>query len=187
MTDSVPAAIYTNPISRSHNSRSLNYEKLEETVIICFLFIPFLCCTCIFSQEIKISDETQTCLDCHTGLHPGIVEEWGKSRHALTSPSAALKKQGVDKLVSSEKIPETLLNNTVGCAECHTINPETHKDSFDHADFSVHPVVTPKDCSVCHSTEAMQYEKNIMSHAYGNLMKTRIQRPGKLHKRDSDL
>jgi cytochrome c553 len=76
----------------------------------------------------------------------------------------------MDKLVSAEKIPETLLSNAVGCAECHTINPETHKDSFDHADFKVHPVVTPKDCAVCHTTEAMQYENNIMSHAYGNLM-----------------
>jgi hypothetical protein len=30
-------------------------------------------------------------------------------------------------------------------------------------------VVTPDDCAVCHREEARQYEKNIMSHAYGNL------------------
>lgn len=134
------------------------------------VFILFSCCTFTFSQEIKISDETQTCLDCHAGLHPGIVEEWKKSSHSRISPSEAIKKQNMERLVSAEKIPETLLNNAVGCAECHTINPATHKDSFDHADFKVHPVVTPKDCAVCHSTEQVQYEKNTMSHAYGNLM-----------------
>ncbi|MBN1906162.1 MAG: hydroxylamine oxidase [Deltaproteobacteria bacterium] len=134
------------------------------------LLIVFVFCSGTYSQEIKISDNTRTCLDCHTSLHPGIVGEWEKSAHGRMAPSAAIKKQGMERLVSAEKIPEALLDNVVGCAECHMINPEEHKDSFDHADFSVHPVVTPKDCSVCHSTEAMQYEKNIMYHAYGNLM-----------------
>ncbi len=123
-----------------------------------------------FSQEIRISDETRTCLDCHAGLHPGIVEEWEKSPHGKTTPEEAIKKQGLSRLVSAENIPEPLMDKTVGCAECHMMSPEDHKDSFEHAGFNVHPVVTPRDCSVCHSTEAMQYEKNIMSHAYGNLM-----------------
>ena len=79
-------------------------------------------------------------------------------------------KQGLKKLVSAENIPAPLLDKSVGCAECHLMNPDDHKDSFDHADYRVHPVVTPKDCSVCHSVEKEEYEKNIMSHAYGNLM-----------------
>jgi hydroxylamine dehydrogenase len=123
-----------------------------------------------FSIEANISSDTQTCLDCHAGLHPGIVEEWKKSAHGRVTPSDALKKQGLERLISAEKIPEALMGNAVGCAECHTINAADHKDSFDHADFKVHPVVTPKDCAVCHSAELMQYGKNIMSHAYGNLM-----------------
>ena len=123
-----------------------------------------------FSQEPVISDDTQTCIDCHSTLHPGIVEEWKRSAHSKISPSEASKKEGLQRLVSAEKIPEYLLNNTVGCAECHLMNPDTHKDTFDHADYSVHTVVTPKDCAVCHSVEEKEYDKNIMSHAYGNLM-----------------
>jgi len=122
------------------------------------------------SQTVKISDDTQTCIDCHSTLHPGIVEDWRRSIHSKMSPSGALKKQGLQKLVSAENIPESLMGNAVGCAECHLMNPDDHNDSFDHADYRVHTVVTPEDCSVCHSVEKKEYEKNIMSHAYGNLM-----------------
>ena len=134
------------------------------TLIIITYSIP------VSSQEISISDDTQTCIDCHNILHPGIVKEWEKSAHATISPSEAVKKQGLESLISSEKIPDFLMKHSVGCAECHMMNSADHKDSFDHSGYSVHTVVTPKDCSVCHSVESRQYEKNIMSHAYGNLM-----------------
>ena len=124
----------------------------------------------LFAQDQNISDDTQMCLDCHSTIHPGIVEEWKKSSHSKLSVSDALKKKDLEKKVSSEKIPESLLNNSVGCAECHLMNSEDHKDSFEHAGYMVHPVVTPKDCSTCHAVEAQQYDMSIMSHAYGNLM-----------------
>jgi hydroxylamine dehydrogenase len=144
-----------------------NWKRLSPVILV---LIIFACCTNTFSQELVISDATQTCIDCHSSIHPGIVEDWKKSTHGRISPSAAMKKQGLERLVSAEKIPETLMGTAVGCAECHTLNQADHKDSFDHADFRVHTVVTPKDCAVCHSTEKTQYGKNIMSHAYGNLM-----------------
>lgn len=142
--------------------------------LIVFTLIILVYSTPSFSQKIQISDDTQTCLDCHSTLHPGIVEDWKRSTHAKTSPSEALKKQGLKRLVSSETIPEPFLENVVGCAECHTLNPDDHKDSFGHVVYDVHTVVTPKDCSVCHSVESNQYEKNIMSHAYGNLMNNHL-------------
>lgn len=141
-----------------------------KTNLTIFTLIILMCSISVSSKELKISEDTQTCLDCHSTLHPGIVEEWKKSAHAKIAPSEALKKEGLKRLVSSEKIPDPLLENTVGCAECHLMNSDDHKDSFEHADYSVHTVVTPKDCSVCHSVETEQYGKNIMSHAYGNLM-----------------
>ena len=66
-------------------------------------------------------------------------------------------------------MPEALAGVVVGCAECHTVNAEKHKDSFEHNGYQVHVVVTPQDCSTCHPVEAGQFEKNLMSHAYGNL------------------
>jgi ssDNA-binding Zn-finger/Zn-ribbon topoisomerase 1 len=62
----------------------------------------------------------------------------------------------------------------VGCAECHTLNPEKHKDTFGHNGFKIHVVVTPQDCATCHPVEVGQYGKNLMSHAYGNLQKNPV-------------
>jgi len=64
----------------------------------------------------------------------------------------------------------------VGCAECHTMNSEKHKDTFEHNGFNVHIIVTPSDCSTCHRVEVQQYGKNLMSHAYGNLVNNPVYR-----------
>jgi hypothetical protein len=78
--------------------------------------------------------------------------------------------------VSFEKVPDMLARVFVGCAECHTMNPEKHPDTFEHYGYQVHVVVTPKDCATCHPVESDQYGKNIMSHAYGNLQKNPVYR-----------
>ncbi len=117
-----------------------------------------------------ISEATETCLGCHSEVTPGIVADWKSSVHSKISFSEAMKKGKLEREVSSTNVPENLKNVVVGCAECHTLNPATHKDTFEHNGFKVHVVVTPKDCAVCHKVEAEQYSKNLMSHAYGNLM-----------------
>lgn len=116
-----------------------------------------------------ISDNTQTCLDCHSLITPGIVAGWQRSRHAQVLPGVALKKPELVRRVSAAQVSKQLANVAVGCAECHTMNPQAHRDSFDHNGFKVHVVVTPKDCATCHPTEKEEYDKNLMSHAYGNL------------------
>ena len=58
----------------------------------------------------------------------------------------------------------------MGCAECHTLNPDKHSDTFEHNGYQVHIVVTPEDCATCHPVEVKQYGHNLMSQAYGNLM-----------------
>jgi len=35
----------------------------------------------------KISENTQTCIDCHASLHPGIIAGWENSRHAKNTPA----------------------------------------------------------------------------------------------------
>ena len=101
-------------------------------------------------SEVPVSESTEACIECHQALHPGIVADWRNSHHANNI--------GAD-------------GKSVGCAECHTINPASHKDTFEHNDYQVHIVVTPPDCATCHATEAQQYTGNIMANAYGNLMR----------------
>ncbi|MGD8541766.1 MAG: hydroxylamine oxidase, partial [Desulfobacteraceae bacterium] len=121
------------------------------------------------SATAPLSDASQECLDCHTTLHPGIVSGWQASRHAQTTPAAALAVTGLARKVSSSAVPQNLLATAVGCAECHTLRPEAHADTFDHNGHEVHVVVSPPDCATCHSQEAEHYDRNIMAHAHGNL------------------
>ena len=112
------------------------------TLII--LLVPFAGFT--QTDSLEISSDSQVCLSCHEGETPGIVGDWRNSNHAANSKSI------------------------IGCAECHTINPESHGDTFKHMGYEVHVVVTPNDCATCHPTEREQYADNIMANAYGNLM-----------------
>ena len=118
---------------------------------------------------VPVSDATAECLECHASIHPGIVKDWQNSRHAEITPEKALKQTGLSLKVSSKAIPEKLQNTAVGCAECHMLNSKAHAGAFEHNGYDIHVVVSPKDCSTCHSEEANQYSRNIMSHAYDNL------------------
>jgi hypothetical protein len=85
------------------------------------------------------------------------------------TPTVARSMVSKKRRVSFEKVPDRLARVVVGCAECHTLNPEKHKDTFEHNGYQVHVVVTPEDCATCHPIEAEQYKKNLMSQAHGNL------------------
>ena len=124
------------------------------------------------AQAVKaapLSQATQACLECHASATPGIVADWQRSRMAQKTPAQALKEPELSRRISAAKVPADLLEVTVGCAECHTLNPASHPDTFDHDGHQVHTVVTPPDCAVCHPTEAEQYGQSLMSHAWGNL------------------
>jgi hydroxylamine dehydrogenase len=119
--------------------------------------------------DIPVSESTAECLECHSAIHPGIVKDWQDSRHARITPKQAMAAEGQALKVSSPTVPGNLLETSVGCAECHTLNPKSHADTFEHNGYSIHVVVSPDDCAFCHSREAGQYTKNIMAHAYDNL------------------
>jgi len=122
--------------------------------------------------ESKISPATEECLGCHATIHPGIVEGWKKTRHAATTPAEAqaLDVEGLARKITGQNIPEDLKNVSLGCAECHSLNGSSHKDTFDHNGASIHVVVSPKDCATCHVEEAGQFDKNLMAHAHGILV-----------------
>jgi len=116
-----------------------------------------------------VSEKTQECLSCHATVTPGIVADWERSLHSRGTPEEALRKPALQVRVSAKSVPENLLKTVVGCAECHTLKADTHKDTFDHNGHRVHIVVSPANCSTCHPEEASQYSRNLMSQAYGNL------------------
>ncbi len=138
--------------------------------VIAFWLALFTTTAGVWASEAPVSEATKGCLECHTSLNPGIVAGWKKSRHARTTPGAALQQPKIERRISVEKLDEGLSAHVVGCAECHTLNPAKHADTFDHNDYSVHVVVTPRDCATCHPVEEAQFEKNLMYKAHVNLM-----------------
>jgi hydroxylamine dehydrogenase len=121
------------------------------------------------AADIPVSEATAECLECHASIHPGIVKDWQNSRHAKITPQQALAVDGLARKVSSKNIPDNLQSHPVGCAECHTLRPGAHADTFEHNGYDIHVVVSPTDCATCHSSEAEQYSKNLMANAYDNL------------------
>ncbi|MEW5908845.1 MAG: multiheme c-type cytochrome, partial [Thermodesulfobacteriota bacterium] len=133
------------------------------------VFWIFGCGGWAMAAEPAISSATSECLECHASIHPGIVGDWRKSRHSQITPKEALSVKGLGRKVSGDSIPEKVAETVVGCAECHTTRSRSHGDTFEHNGHQVHVVVSPDDCKTCHSREASEFEKNIMSHAYNNL------------------
>jgi len=126
------------------------------------------------AAEPPVSDATQDCIACHQTVTPAIVDDWQRSRHARITPQDALKGPEARRRVSASAVPPELAGVVVGCAECHMLRPKEHKDTFSHSDRDVHVVVSPRDCAVCHTTEASQYEQNLMSWARSNLAKNKL-------------
>lgn len=124
-------------------------------------------------EKPPLSEATEECLSCHSLFSPGVTYEWRRSRHASNSVEMSLKKLDKERrvsLLSVEEAPGVKGYVAVGCAECHTANPDAHKDTFLHNGYRVHIVVTPTDCAQCHPVEKNQYtSQNKMAHAYGNL------------------
>ena len=87
------------------------------------------------------SEETKECVACHKKNNPGIVQQWGNSKH---------------------------YGANVGCYECHAAD-EGDIDAYIHDDKKVKKlistIVSPKDCSNCHEKETKQMTES--HHAKG--------------------
>jgi len=118
----------------------------------------------------RLSEASLACLECHAAATPGIVADWKRSRHARTSPAQALARPEASRRISTKQPPADIKDFAVGCAECHARLSREHPDSFEHDAHRVHTVATPRDCAQCHPQEVDQYGRNLMSHAYGNLV-----------------
>ncbi len=139
-----------------------------------FLFIIFFQppAYATLEQKAPLSETSAECLSCHRLFSPGIFNDWKKSRHSGMTIEKALQRPENERRISIRSINRAkgMGRIAIGCAECHTLNPETHKDTFQHNGYEVHIVVSPADCACCHPKESTQYTKNNkMAHAYGNL------------------
>ncbi len=143
--------------------------RVKKNVYVAVLLSLFVAAPIGATAAAPMSEDTESCIECHSSVTPGIVSDWKRSRHAMITPAEGLEKSELKRRISVKKAPGGMADHSVGCAECHTMNAAEHKDSFEHNDFNVHVVVTPKDCASCHPAEVGQYGKNLMSHAYGNL------------------
>ena len=54
--------------------------------------------TACFGGEVPISNDSSICIDCHASIHPGMVEDWKKSRHAAFTPADGMKKSKLKKI-----------------------------------------------------------------------------------------
>lgn len=126
------------------------------------------------STEATVSEQSEECLGCHEVMSPGLVADWRASRHARISPEIAVEKSELERRVSNEEIPDSLKSVSVGCYECHSLNPANHRDNFEHFGYRINVVVSPYDCSTCHSIEAEQFSGSKKAHALGILQKNSL-------------
>jgi len=121
-------------------------------------------------QDTRLSPQTEACIACHLSVTPGIVEDWRTSRHSYTTPEKALTKPLLARRTSAETVPKELKEYAVGCYECHSLNPDSHQDNFQHMGYRINVVVSPHDCDSCHPVEVRQYAGSKKGHAWKNIM-----------------
>ena len=123
-------------------------------------------------DEKPISEETQACIECHSTVTPGIVEDWQKSLHSKSSIYESLQKDELSRRISVTENQSGFSDQLIiGCYECHSQNPELHTDNFDHFGYQINVVVSPNDCKTCHPIEVEQYTGTKKFHANDNLAK----------------
>jgi cytochrome c553 len=156
------------------NTLKVSDRTIAFTLIILFLFFLDVSLgsehKAVEQTEISVSPQTEECIDCHEIYTPGIVEDWRTSRHSKTTPEQALKKPNLQRRMSAQEVPDSLSKYAVGCYECHSQNPENHKDNFEHMEFMINVIVTPNDCKTCHPDEVEQFSGSKKAHAIKNLM-----------------
>jgi len=83
-----------------------------------------------------VSEVAKGCIECHAKEHAGIVADWAGSRHAHVN---------------------------VTCLDCHAAGPADADVSVAHLSYvktRVSAIVSPKDCSRCHPSEAAEYARS---------------------------
>ena len=80
----------------------------------------------------EISPQSKQCIACHKEHSPSVYGQWGTSKHFRAN---------------------------VACFECHSANAGEN-DAFQHFGQTIAVLVTPKDCSRCHSKEVEEFSSS---------------------------
>lgn len=150
---------------REKNMKPSRQAFFNGALCLLFLWIPLA-----GDEGVPLSEESQECLDCHISVSPGIVEDWRAGHHSHGRPAEAMSKDLLSREVSAQSVPDHLKNVAVGCYECHGLNTDNHKDTFEHFGYAINVIVSPKDCAVCHTEEEKQFSSSKKAYAIANLM-----------------
>jgi len=109
-------------------------KTFQGFLYLCLLLAVGLVNAAVKEPPMEFSDESKECVACHKKNNPGIIQQWGQSKHYRAK---------------------------VGCYECHAAD-EGDVDAFIHDEKKVKKnisiIVSPKDCSNCHPKEVKQTE-----------------------------
>ncbi|MEE9189807.1 MAG: multiheme c-type cytochrome, partial [Candidatus Neomarinimicrobiota bacterium] len=89
----------------------------------------------------ELSEESKECIECHKEENISLYQQWGISKH---------------------------FGANVGCYECH-VSDEADADAFEHGDYTISVIVSPKDCARCHKKEVDEFTNSHHSKA-GRIM-----------------
>jgi len=84
----------------------------------------------------SVSEDARECIDCHAKENRGIVADWAASRHSHAN---------------------------ITCLDCHKAGPADKDICKAHLEYdktSISAIVSPKDCSRCHPSEAAEYNRS---------------------------
>ncbi len=80
--------------------------------------------------DVIVTQDNKDCVSCHEVKTPGIVGQWKESKHSLSG---------------------------IGCIQCHAAAKED-KDAFTHEGHTIATIVSPLDCSRCHTKEFDEFQ-----------------------------
>ena len=140
-------ADFRKPTSLESPSQSAALEgsgALPATLFVLLLAMPCWTLAEDGGGEPPISEKTGECLLCHEVLHPGLVADWKASRHARTTPAAALAMPEGERRMSADDVAADLKDVVVGCYECHSLNARRRYQTFTNLSVIVTIQLWPK-------------------------------------------
>ena len=82
------------------------------------------------APDAVVTGENKDCVSCHKTKSPGIVGQWEQSKHSRSG---------------------------IGCYDCHKAK-KGDIDGFPHEGKFIATIVSPKDCSGCHTREFQEFQ-----------------------------
>jgi hydroxylamine dehydrogenase len=103
-------------------------SKLGLALVVCAGFPMAMASAQAFGPR-EVSEQSKQCIACHKEHSPALYQQWGMSKHFRAN---------------------------VACFECHSANT-ADPDAYQHYGQTIAVLVTPKDCSRCHSKEVEEF------------------------------